>query len=425
MKPNYLPDWYRTHRTWCLIAAIGLSTLLVLILRRPDQWSAPAVWIEEGTVALPDFVANGWSSLFHPMMGYLVLPTKIILAAAATLSFRWLPEIEFWLTVVFTAGVLIAIALSPTALKYRAVCALALLALPTDSEAFGTSAYAFWWGSLLVMLPLLWRREGPQYPILRSGLLWFGGLSSPLIITMSPLYALRAILVRSRAAWSDLVLALIAAGIQASFLMKTAQAGNAAFANITPTMFVRKFFGFYLDIPIPFGTHDTVTLVIGIVFLGALTACSYRYRRELGLTYFLLLAAFLIAALSSVARVPIAAIHPSLAGPRYFFLPFAFLSWAIVQIAAIDARLPRIVAIAVIALVLRNALDVGQRHHDPIAWRPAVAQCMASATQYELPIHWDGHAESAWKTPVSGADCRRLVASSWFDNRPVAESAAQ
>ena len=178
-----------------------------MILRRPDQLTAPAVWIEEGTVALPDLVANGWSSLFHPMMGYLVLPTKIILATAATLSFRWLPEIEYWLTLIFTAGVLVAVAFSPTQLKFRVGCALALLALPMDSETYGTSAYAFWWGSLLVALPLLWRNEGRQYPILRSGLLLLGGLSSPLIIALSPLYALRAVLVRSRAAWSDLVLA--------------------------------------------------------------------------------------------------------------------------------------------------------------------------------------------------------------------------
>jgi hypothetical protein len=33
-----------------------------------------------------------------PDDGYLVLLTKLILATAATLSFRWLPEIEYWLT---------------------------------------------------------------------------------------------------------------------------------------------------------------------------------------------------------------------------------------------------------------------------------------------------------------------------------------
>src|SRR5690349_10135643 len=241
---------YEDNRTWWVLGVIVASTVLALILRRPDQLTAPAVWIEEGTVALPDLIANGWSSLLHPMMGYLVLPTKVILAVSAAVSFRWLPEIEYALTLAFTATVLAAVAFSPTELKYRGACALALLALPMDSEPYGTSAYAFWWGSLLVILPLAWRREGSPHSILRSALLLVGGLSSPLVITLSPLYLLRAILVRSRAAWSDLLLALMASGIQASFLMKTAQAGNTAFETITPAVFVRKFFGYYLDVPI-------------------------------------------------------------------------------------------------------------------------------------------------------------------------------
>ena len=97
MNKDVLRAAYERHRTIALLAAIAGATLLAMALRRPDQWSAPAVWIEEGTVALPDYVANGWSSVLHPMMGYLVLPTKLILATAATLSFRWLPEIEKFL----------------------------------------------------------------------------------------------------------------------------------------------------------------------------------------------------------------------------------------------------------------------------------------------------------------------------------------
>jgi hypothetical protein len=68
MKPTDLQSWYRTHRTWSVLTMIAVCTLLVMVLRRPDQLTAPAVWIEEGTIALPDLVANGWSSLLHPMM---------------------------------------------------------------------------------------------------------------------------------------------------------------------------------------------------------------------------------------------------------------------------------------------------------------------------------------------------------------------
>src|SRR5262249_27446027 len=148
----------------------------------------------------------------------------------------------------FTIAVLAAIALSPTQLKFRFACALSVLLLPTDSEAFGTSAYAFWWGSLLAILPLLWQREGRQYPLLRSGLLVLGALSSPLIIVLSPLYAVRAVLQRTWTTWCDLVIVALTAGLQYYFLAQTAQAGNTAFQSITPFLFIRKFFGFFIDI---------------------------------------------------------------------------------------------------------------------------------------------------------------------------------
>src|SRR4029453_5358782 len=101
------------------------------------------------------------------------------------------------------------------------------------------SSLAFWWGTLLVLLPLLWRRDGPQYPFVRCGLLVVGGLSSPLIIMLSPLYAIRAVWLRTRGACLDLAVVAVVACVQANSVMKTAQATNAAFKSITPWLFVQ------------------------------------------------------------------------------------------------------------------------------------------------------------------------------------------
>src|SRR6185369_4072054 len=112
--------------------------------------------------------------------------------------------------------------------------------------------------------------------------------------------------------------------------------------------------------------------------LAFLVACAARFRRELGPAYYYLMGAFLLAAIASVARVPITAIHPAVAGPRYFFLPFAFLLMALVQLAAIHIRLVQIALIAVVTLVARNAIDLGQRHHEPLDWRAAVTACIGA-----------------------------------------------
>ncbi|MCU7374981.1 hypothetical protein PEC18_30150 [Paucibacter sp. O1-1] len=49
---------------------------------------------------------------------------------AQTLSFRWLPEIGLWLSVVFSVGVLAAVAFCPTHLRAPSPCALTPLAIP-------------------------------------------------------------------------------------------------------------------------------------------------------------------------------------------------------------------------------------------------------------------------------------------------------
>jgi hypothetical protein len=132
--------------------------------------------------------------------------------------------------------------------------------------------------------------------------------------------------------------------------------------------------------------------------------------------FYWLLAAFLLAAIASSARVTLIQLHPALAGPRYFFLPFAFLFWAILQLFAVDDRFPRLVAVAALALVLRNTLDMGQRTADRFDWRAHVAQCLESG-KHEFPIGYDGRAVAAWKVELAGSDCQLMVQRSWLDNR--------
>jgi hypothetical protein len=412
MNVPEIMNWYAAHRRWCVIATIVVATIAVMVLRRPDQWHAPYVWIEDGQQMLPDFIANGWRSVLHPVNGYYVLPARVIGALAATLSFRWLPQIEYWLTLAFTIFVLCAIALSPTRLRLRLACALAVLALPTDSEVFALSPLAFWWGSLLAILPLLWRDEGKPLLLLRAAMLIVGGLSSPLLIALLPLYALRAIWLRTRPVVFDFCVALVVGAAQWHAL-PPAPPLLGTLAAVPPAMFVRKFFGYFIFVPELRATHEAATLFAGIVFLAMLAVCAWRWRRELGTGFFLLIGGFLAAAVADTLRQPLVELHPFVAGPRYFFLPFTMLSWAVLQLFALDARVPHYVALATFALVVRNALEGGQRDSARFDWQREVDRCLMS-DRHDFPISYDGRAEAAWKTTIRGEDCRRMVAQSWF-----------
>lgn len=417
-KPATAADgvaWWRTARArrFFKLVLLAVATLLALFYRRPDQFLHPAVWVEDGTVNILDYFVSGWGSLFNPIAGYISLPIKFLHALAQTLSFRWLPEIGFWLTVLFTYGVLAVIATAPTTLRLPFVCAAATLAIPCDSEVFAVSLYTGWWGSLLALLPLFWRDGGRPRTALRLGLIVLGGLSSPLIVVLSPLYALRAAIRRTRVEYVSVAVCAAVVIVQILALRKRGSPGQGEMSFALATT-VEKFFGYFVVEPSTPGLSGAIVYV-GFALLAFLVAAGLRHRRELGLTYVLVAAALAAAVAATLVRVPVEAIHPKLAGPRYFFYPFVLLAWALIQIAALEKNVVRIGATIVLALAGRNALEVAQRRHDAIDWRANVEQCLHEDAHL-MQIHYIGSSAGLWQVRLTNAQCRRLVGQSWFDN---------
>src|SRR6185295_20135258 len=91
----------------------------------------------------------------------------------------------------------VAVALSPTHLRWPYLCAIAVLTIPVDPEVYGVSLLAFWWAGLLVVLALVWDADRGA-PWLRAGYLVLGGLSAPVMVPLAPLFVLRALLERRR-----------------------------------------------------------------------------------------------------------------------------------------------------------------------------------------------------------------------------------
>jgi hypothetical protein len=392
---------------------LTLAVPLTLWLRRPDQFTHPYVRAEDGTVDLPAFVAHGWASLLRPMVGYVILPSKLLHAAAVTLSFRWYPEISLWLTVAFTWLVLLSIALAPTRLKYPFLCATAVLLVPTSPEVFAVPHCAGWWGSLLAVLPLFWTSAPPDRLPLRCGLLAIGGLSSPLVVGLVPLYALRAAATRRKADTVVAVLAASAATLQASVLLAGDRAPVLTSSAFSPGLFVAKFFGYFLYWS-PRYPSPRPYLAIGLVFCAILAATLHRHRRDLDWMVWGLLACFVLSSLASLARVSLPAIHPIVAGPRYFFLPFVFLSWLLIDLLALRRAPATLVAVAALALGARNTVLFGHHRHEEIDWRAEVAACLRSE-KHRFPVHTDGALVHQWGVSLTGADCRALVSGSLFD----------
>jgi hypothetical protein len=389
-------------RTKQIAGAIALFaiTLAALAWRRPDQLLHPYIWVEEGTYTLPDYARLGWLSVFSPVAGYLVVPAKLLFLIAATLSFDHLVTIEYWLTVLFTFGVCGIVTWSPTYLRYPFVCAVAALLIPTDGEIFAVSEYAFWWGTLLAVVALLWKPD--TRAVWRCFMTALAGLSSPLIILLTGLFAIRAYWLRKRTDYAVLAVAAATSIIQYCVMRATGTTGKPTVLAFDPATLVFKFFGWYAS--------NWQPLALGIVAL-AIIVVQLIHTRDVPLL--LIMGCMAAGILASITRVPLSSVHPALAGPRYFFFPYIFLSWALVYVLAQgEWRWQRLGALLLLLLSLHQFALIGQRRHVRVNWHQQVDACK-KADEYAIPVHYDG-STTMWSVTMKGEDCRRLSRSSLF-----------
>ena len=385
----------------------------IFIWRRPDQFLHPYVWVEEGTVTLPAYLTEGWKSLFAPMAGYMVVPAKLIFLVAAWLSFAHLPSIEYWLTLIFEVGTLALVAFSPTRLRFPKLAALAIALLPTDSEVFAVSEYAFWWGTIWAFVAIFWDEGDKPRTLWRCVLVAVGGLSSPMAMPIAAILGFRAAALRKRA---DIVVfaasACVAAAQWATMRMTGAlkpPAGMAVDVSAVVTRFFGHFFLASSSVPAP------VTLIVGaaIVLGGTVFVVVRRKWRD---PYFLMLSACLVASiLASATRVPVNVIHPFDAGPRYFFFPYIFLAWLLLYSIPEIGRVPRSLVCVIFAGAFAQFMFHAQRTHERVSWRSELNKCVAvGSAVYPLPIHYDGVQSRMWHVDLTGDQCSDLKSRSIF-----------
>src|SRR5260363_101251 len=108
---------------------------------------------------------------------------------ALSISFKHYPVIANWLSFSFELAVLCCIWKAPTNLAGKALCAFMALLHPNGGENYIVPLTAFWHATLLVPLALLWKKEADhlRHRWIRSIFIVLGGLSSPVIIPLSPL----------------------------------------------------------------------------------------------------------------------------------------------------------------------------------------------------------------------------------------------
>jgi hypothetical protein len=388
------------------VSLLILATVLILFARRPDQFLHPTLWVED-TVILREYVNHGWWSLLEPLNGYYVLISKIIAFIAFKTSFYWAPQIELFLIVAFTCAVIVSVALSPTHLQWPLLCALAVLIVPTDPEVFVVSVYAFWWAGILLLLALFWRSDA-RLQWLRWLYIVIGGLSSPIIVVVAGLLAVRAVFERKPSEYFAAGLGVPVSLIQfvtihGSVPLNTMKFGLGPFA-----LTIQRFFGLFFIPKI-----GSLSSCVGFAVLFSLVFIAWSCRARLNGYFFLLVLADTGICALTLLRIPVDVIHPFFAGPRYFFYPFILLNWIMIWLASVSNSKTRFGFALALLIALIMCAPHFARWHEPIDWQTAVSACDRS-TQYELPAHFDGQSSTMWHASMTGQECQKLLRESLF-----------
>lgn len=399
--------------------ALLLIAFVIIVSRRPSQFYHPYIWVEDGALLLPQYLKDALSFIFIPINGYLIVISKIIFSLSILVSFLYYPEISYAFTMVFTLGVIAAIALSPTLLRSSWICAILTLFIPTDPEVFGVGLYTFWWAGILLILALIWNMKG-QKNLLRNIYIILGGLSSPIIIALTPLFWVRIFLFRKVLIFKKTEiftagLTSFIALIQLGLLFSMGQVNEATIYKINSiSLLVERFFGNFLVYSMG---NQTFSLIIGIFLLLLILLRSTIEFKAKNYGFILLASAFFLISLMSGMRVEIEQSHPVLTTPRYFFYPYVTLIWLLVWVLTDQRGITRIVSVSLIGFALANAMHSWARYHDALSWRKYVIECYKNRQKnlQSLPIHFAGSSENTWFVEINQNECKRLINGSLFD----------
>jgi hypothetical protein len=386
------------------VAVIFLA-LTVLCLRRGAQLFLPQVWDEDSFI-LEDMLSHGAGAFFVPVQGYFILLPKLIDAISLCVSILYFPEISTYLAWVFIAVTVATLSVAPLQVRGAGLLGLSALLVPAEPEVFGVPLYTFWWSALLLFALVLWREEDRGWAPWRCLVAIVCGLSSPVIVLVCPFFWARAAARRK----GDLLLAAtttLCAIVQVwSLLRNSPSSATTAFQPSKLGLLIPTFPGRFL-VGNLFDGSPALHWVAGAMTLAFLALVAFRHSKQKVFWTLVLLWGGCIAL--SVARVDVSALHPVRGGPRYFFFPFVLESWLLLYAATADPRRPaRVAAWALLAVAWTNALPAFSRSHDDLHWREHLRSAV-HFKEYNVPVHFMGHAAQAWLMPVSGAQIREVL----------------
>jgi hypothetical protein len=378
---------------------VFLVAAVLIALRRPDQIAFPEVWNEDGIFVLPQLLEHGFAAVFEPVNGYLIVPSRLISWIALSISLEHYPAYATWLGILAQAACVATVAAAPTFLRAKPLCALALLALPMNAEVYALPQYTFWWTTLFLFLALIWEPGRSQR--LRNVLLVIGGVSSPMVVVLTPLFALRAAATRRR---DDVIATLVVAAVAAVQLYFVFVGDPAETVPLELRQVWAAIGTFFAGWTVLGGRPGDE--ILGLAVCALLAGGALALPKDQRLPYVLLGLTLGGAIASAMLRVPADLISPVGNGPRYFFLPLVLIFWMLVWLASTRRAVLFAAALALMAAAAPITLAHYQRGQEPLRpWSQAVRECRERGA--DMPVQHDGLQVHQHKVPYGSELCRK------------------
>ncbi|HTW10118.1 MAG TPA: hypothetical protein VME46_21630 [Acidimicrobiales bacterium] len=394
-----------------LLATVALA-LAVWVLRRPDQFLHPYVWSDEYHLINRYQHGGLLDAALGPLKGYFVWPTSSSISLAAWAGFSHLPTLEYWSATgwFLLTVLLVVVPRSFIPFGWRMAMVLALVLAPMNPEVFGVALYSFWWTSLWPLITFTWSRD---YWWLRVPVLALGGMSSIAGAALAFPAALLFVIARRR---RDLVAtALLGATLaaQVGAYLTSARSQQTQLRPLAVGLQELRNFSFY-ELAWWRRPDTALLAVAGFVLLVAVvTVAVLGARRRWASARPQILAivvSLLLVGVISAVPAPLLT-EPRINGPRYYFLPFVALGWALVTIAASSRWAWARLGAAALLVVPLAALSLDFARYEPnVSWSAELAHCRGAVRPFYVPVQFTGELSQMWRSAlvITPATCRRL-----------------
>ncbi len=427
-----LADWKQraTRHLSAVQAGVILATtaagLGVWILRRPDQFLHPYVWVEESNI-LDLYQAHGFLfAAIHQNTGYLQWPATFTVALAAAISFRHIPQIDYWLSTAWFVATMLLILLpaSVVRLRWRVGMVLVLVLAPMGPEIFGVALYIFWWTSLWPLITIIWSKD---YWWLRIPVLILGGMSSLAGAAIAVPYAVLWAITRRRRDLVGTIVLGVTLAVQIPVYLTSYRASQVPFHLSRVVEQELRNFSYYLLAIVSPAPSGLLVFVGACMILAAAGFVAWSVVRGKP-NHNELLALFVgLLVMGGLSAIPAPLLSdPIHDGPRYYFFSFVVLAWVLLLVAATPSgarlgkqwwerqwwELPiaRFAAVGIVVLSVVVFPRTFSEHDDTVNWPAELERCHTATDSFSVPVQYNGQLSRMWygRLTITPGTCHRL-----------------